>query len=235
MDQPAGMTGLLYALSGYLLLQVVLNLIIMRLLRRPGRDPRRALSATFWSGVINACYFGGCGWLLLRSGTVPAAPKVWPLAQAIGLGVFCGLALWYIAVLARKLGLELFGRGRLIAAEDAILAVPPSRWYVAAGIGNLALVQPFGRELFFRGAMLPLLASGFGWPMALTAVLVVELLLKLNVVWVFAVIANSLILGGLYFITGNVAACIGGAAIAGLIHALALNRVSRIRHGDERA
>lgn len=235
MDQPAGMPGLLYALSGYLLLQVMLNLIILRMLRRSGRDPRKALTATFWSGVINACYLGACGWALWRSGVDSVARPEWPLAQCIGLGVAAGIGLWWVCAWARKLGLGLFGKARLIAAEDAILRVPPARWYVGTGILNLSLVQPFGRELFFRGAMLPLLAAGFGWPIALAAVLLVELLLKLNVVWVFAVIANTLILSGLYYITGSVITCISAAVIAGFIHALALNRVTMHRRSGGEA
>lgn len=228
MDHPPGVDALLYALSGYLLLQVALNLVLIRVLRARGSDPRDALAATFWSGVFNACYLGVAGVFLLTSVT-PPRENAWPLYYGVPAGLFAGVVLWYILVLARKLGIEIFGKGRLIAAEDAILAVPPRPWYVGAGLANLALLQPFGRELFFRAAMLPLLAAGYGWPMAFGAVLLVELLLKLNVVWVFAVTANSLILGGLYYLTGSVACCITTAAVAGLVHGLALNRVAGAR------
>lgn len=231
MPQSAGITGLTYALSGYLLLQVALNLLLARLLTRLGRNPRHALTATFWSGVVNAVYLGGCGVALY--GLAEPTPHIRiPLYFTIPGGLLLGVALWYITVLARKLGLELFGRGRLIAAEDAILALPPRPAYVWFGLANLALLQPVGRELFFRAAMLPLLAAGYGWPIAVVAVLVVELLLKLNVVWVFAVCAHSLLLSGLYYATGSVAACIATAATAGLIHGLALNRAGHFRHGE---
>ncbi len=232
MDQSAGITGLLYAISGYLLLQVALNMVLVRMLRARGSDPRLALVATFWSGVINACYLGACGYLLLGS-VDRGAQETWPLYYTLPAGLATGVVLWYVAVLARKLGIELFGKGKLIAAEDAILAVPPRPAYVWYGLGNLALLQPFGRELFFRGAMLPLVAAGYGWPLAVGAVLLVELLLKLNVVWVFAVTAQSLILGGLYYATGSVAACILAAAIAGLVHGLALNRISQIKRSGQ--
>jgi len=231
MDQPAGITGLLYALSGYLLLQVALNLVLVRMVRARGGDPRLALTATFWSGAVNAVYLGTCG-VLLDLAVEPAPRTAWPIYYAVPAGLAVGVVLWYFAVLARKLGLELFGKGRLIAAEDAILAVPPRPAYVWFGLGNLALLQPFGRELFFRGAMLPLVAAGYGWPLAFGAVLLVELLLKLNVVWVFAVTVQSLVLGGLYYMTGSVSACILAAGIAGLIHGLALSRVSQIKRSE---
>lgn len=225
MEHPYPLLPLLYVLAGYLLLQILLNLLIALLLRRVGRRAVHALLATFWSGVINALYFIVAAVLLHVWEAVPnrdPPPGVGWYALA---GLPLGAGLWYLTTLARKLGRALFGRGELIAAEDAILRVPPHPRYLAWGVLNLTLIQPAGRELFLRGAFLPAVVLTFGWGGAVAATLVVELLLRLNVVWALQTLTYALVMCGLFYMTGGALTGLVAAAVSGLIHGMMLAHI----------
>ena len=225
--QPIPLQPSLLALAGYLVLQVLINLVLSAVLRRRGMKPGELLVSTFWASVANAVYFLVAAILLHINGYAPNRdePRSDYLLLAL-LGIPLGPLLWYLAVMGRKLGNALFGRSGLVAAEDAILSVPPQPRYIGWGVINLAVIQPLGRETFFRGALLPTIGISFGWPMAITATLVIELLLRLNISWFFQVAVYVLCVSGLYIVTGTALTGLVAASVAGLLQAVVLLRVA---------
>ena len=170
---------------------------------------------------------------------VPNSPPKHNYGWLALAGIPGGLVVWYFITLGRKLGIELFGRSELIPAEDAALHVaaqpgtPLSPRYVGWGVVNLAILQPLGRELFMRGALLPAVALEFGWLWAVAAAVLIELLLKLNVVWVFQTLAYSLLMCAMFYLTGSALTGLVAAAVSGLIHGLALIYISGRRRAAE--
>lgn len=229
---PIGPTA--YALAGYLALQLLLNVIIRLSLRRKGALAVQALTATFWSSIINALYFLVAAVMLHIYGYAPnrSEPNHNYLLLAL-VGIPLGPVLWYLTTLGRKAGLSLFGRGGLIAAEDAILSVPPEPRYIGWGVINLAVIQPTGRELFMRGALLPTVLQTTGWPLAIAASLVVELLLKLNVAWALQTISYTLAMCLLYYATGTALSGLVAASISGAIQSAVLIRIGLRQASEE--
>jgi len=227
MTGPFDLMPLLYALAGYLALQVMLNLGLGLWLNRRGRRPVLMLQATFWSSVVNGLYFTVAAVLLhiyqlVPNRGLPPATGWWALG-----GLPLGVLLWYLTAQARRLGLALFGKGELIASEDAVLTFPPSPRYLGWGVANLTVIQPLGRELFMRGAFLPAVIATFGWGWALASLLVVELLLKLNVVWLLQTVLYTLFMCALFYFSGSALAGLIAAAVSGLLHAVALAYLGR--------
>ncbi len=221
---PIGPT--VYALAGYLVLQVLLNLIIRARLRRKGALAIHALTATFWSSVVNALYFMVAAIVLHIYGFAPNSENPDHNYLLLALtGIPLGPFLWYFTTMGRKAGQSIFGRGGLIAAEEAILSVPPEARYIGWGVMNLAVIQPLGRELFMRGALLPTLLLGTTWPLAFAATLVVELLLRLNVTWALQTMVYTLALCGMYYATGTALTGLVAASISGVIQAAVLIRI----------
>jgi hypothetical protein len=220
---------MLIALGGYLALQLLLNLILAWYLARRGRTASHMLAGTFWAGVINAVYFTTTAVLLHVWSLAPNYPPHhnYPLLALLGLPL--GPLLWFIGTGGRKLGLALFGKGELIASEDAILRVPPAPRFIGWGIVNLAALQPLGRELFLRGAFFPSVIEHFGWAWAIAATLVIELLLRLNVVWLFQTLAYALFMSALYLLTHSALTGLVAAAVAGLVQASVLLRLGAAR------
>jgi hypothetical protein len=219
------LTPMLIALGAYLALQLLQNLILMLYLSRAKRTAKHMLAGTFWAGVVNALYFITAAVVLHITGYAPNYPphdNYWLLA---GLGLVLGPLLWYVCTLGRKLGLALFGKSELIAAEDAVLRAPPEVRYIGWGIINLWLLQPLGRELFLRGAFFPAVLTAFGWPWAIAATLVVELLLRLNIVWLFQTLIYALFMCALYLLTHCALSGFVAASVAGLIQAVVLLRL----------
>jgi len=215
---------LAYALLGYLVLQILLNIIGSYLLRRAENPPVAVVKHAFWGNVTGAIYLIIVAALLHIWQQAPNAerPPTSILAWGLG-GLPAGIVLWYILAKARSLGIRVFGPSQLIAAEDAILQVLPDARYFGWGIINLAVIQPLGRELFMRGVLLPVVAFNMGWGWAVGITLVIELLLRMNVVWVFVNTAYALIMCGLFYLSGNALCGLVAASIAGLIHAIALS------------
>jgi len=227
MGDPLPLMPLLYVLLGYLVLQIVLNLGLGLWLRMRKAPVVTVLKSTFWSGVINAVYFVAVAAVLHQRGLAPNAPSI-PLDLWLWavVGVILGPLLWYLTTRARYLGLLLFGRGELVAAEDAVLRVPPSPTYLTLGIVNVALIQPLGREVFMRGAFFPTVALTFGWWWALVATLIIELLLRLNIVWLFQTVVYTLVMCTLFYLSGNALCGLVAASTAGLIHGVALAHIT---------
>jgi hypothetical protein len=213
---------MLIALAGYLVLQLVLNLLSALYLRGKEPEARNVLKATFWAGVVNALYFTTAAVLLHILRAAPNRPPHHNYGLLALLGVPIGPVLWYATAWGRKIGLALFGRGELVAGEDAVLRVPPSDRYIGWGIVNLAVLQPLGRELFLRGAFLPTVALTFGWGWAVAATLIVELLLRMNIVWVFQTLIYALIMCGLFISTGTALTGLVAAGVSGAIQGLVL-------------
>jgi membrane protease YdiL (CAAX protease family) len=201
---------------------VLLNLGLRFWLVRTKKQAIHALTATFWSGVFNALYFIVVSVLLHVWKLAPDKHPEYSFGLLALIGIPAGVLLWYLSTLARKAGLELFGRGDIVAAEDAILRVPPDMRYLTWGVLNLALIQPLGRELFMRGVFLPVLLSQYGlWP-ALGITLVVEFFLRMNIVWLFQTALYSLAMGLMYYYSGSALSGLVAACIAGLLHGSAL-------------
>ena len=232
MSPPVPLAPYIYILGVYLALQVVLNLFLRYVIRQ--HDENRAVAmllGTFWAGVVNAVFFIIAAVMLHVIGAAPNVASipgnVWLLALS---GIPAGVALWYISVQARKLGIALFGGGELIAGEDAILRIPPHPRYITAGMLNLGVLQPLGREFFMRGALLPAVAAVVaqnsteiaGWLWAILVVLVLELLLRMNVVWMFQTLAYALIMCGLFILTGCALTGLVAAMVNGMLHGMAL-------------
>jgi hypothetical protein len=218
----------------YLLLQIGMNLLILRRLRTSPNKARTAILGSFWASFANGIFFVMLS-VLLRTlgGLVTSEP---PSGSVIGLhallGLALGLPLWYLLTLTRKFGHALFGRGEVVFADEVVLRHPPSPRLAGFGIANLLIVQPFGRELFFRGLMLPVLAEAVGWGWALTGIAVFELLMRLNVAWLYQNLAYTLVMGGLFYLTGDAVAGLGAAVVSGFVQALVLLRL-HLRARDE--
>lgn len=224
-DGTAPLTPMLLALGAYLALQVLLNLVLMLYLARGRRTPQFILAGTFWAGLVNALFFITAAVLLHIWGHAPnyAPHQNYGLLALLGLPL--GPAVWYVTTLGRKLGLALFGKGELIAAEDAVLRAPPAEHFIGWGVINLWLLQPCGRELFLRGSFFPAVIENFGWVWAVAATLVIELLLRLNIVWVFQTLAYALCMCALYLATHSALTGLVAASVAGLIQAVVLLRL----------
>jgi uncharacterized membrane protein len=231
MGQAYPLAPYIYALAGYLVLQVALNIILRIHIKRSANRARAMLVSTFWAGALNAVYFiAAAVWLHAidaapNASVIPA--NLWAYAL---IGIPTGALVWYISVMARKLGLAIFGGGELIASEDAILRVPPSPRYIAFGMVNIALLQPISRELFLRGAFFPAVSMTIaqdtsplaGWLWGIACTMVIELLLRLNIVWIFQTLAYALVMCVTYLMTGNALAGTVAAVVAGLLHGVAL-------------
>lgn len=228
MGQTLPLIPLLAFLGGYFVLQIGLNLIAGLILCRATNRALTALRLTFTSTIINALYFITAAVLLHVYGWAPNNPPKANYGWLALIGLPLGLLLWYAAAWGRKLGLSLFGRSELIPAEDAALHIaarpgsPLNPRFIGWGVVNLVVLQPLGRELFLRGAFLPAVAEQLDWVWAVAATLLVELLLRLNVVWLFQTLAYSLVVCAAFILTGSALSGLIAAAVSGLIHALAL-------------
>lgn len=228
-DRALPLTPLLIVLGAYLALQIALNTILALVLARRGRSAVQILSGTFWASVINAVFYITAAVLMHLWRFTPRYPPHTNYGLLALLGIPLGPVLWWAVTLGRKLGLALFGRGDLIASEDAILRVPPAPRYIGWGIMNLFALQPLARELFLRGVFLPSVFEHFGWLWAVAATLVIELLLRLNIVWLFQTLIYALILCGLFIATHSALTGLVAASIAGLIQAAVLLRLGAAR------
>jgi hypothetical protein len=242
------LAAVLSALGAYLLLQVVLNYLNLRAVLRVPRErrPLALVVAAFWSGIANAAYFAVAAIVLRVQGYV-AAPFVSPesggLWAHLGLGLVLGPLLWYWTTLARGAGRRLFGAGEIAGAEEAILRSPPGMHYVVLGVLNLFLFQPLGRELFIRGVLLAVVqrelalrhSPSDGWPLAIALMLLVDVLLRLNVVWLFATLTHGLIMAALYYYTGDALAGLLASMIAGLIQAVVQLRLTIMKFKQREA
>lgn len=217
---PSAPLAVLYVLAGYFALQLALNLSVRSLAQRSANRPLTALKGSFWSSYINALYFIVAAILLHYYNIAPnrgLGPHT--LWWALG-GVPLGVVLWYLSAKARGLGVQLFGPSNLVSGEDAILRFPPAPQYLIWGVANQALVQPLGRELFMRGAFLPIAIDHFGWGWAVGATLLVELVPRLNVVWLPLTLLYSLSMCLLFYVTGGALCGLITAAVCGLIHSV---------------
>lgn len=219
----------------YLLLQIGLNLLILRRLRGSENKARTAITGAFWASFVNSLYFFAAAVLLRTAGGVSttAPPEDQTLLWHFALGLGLGLPLWLLLTWMRKFGQALYGRGEVVFAEEAILRHPPSPRYAGFGIANLALTAPLGREIFFRGLMLPVLAQAVGWAWAIAGIAVFEVLMRLNVSWLYQNLAYTLVMCGLFYLTGDATCGLGAAMVAGLAQALVLLRLA-IRAQRER-
>jgi isoprenylcysteine carboxyl methyltransferase (ICMT) family protein YpbQ len=230
IQEQLDLAPLAYALAGYFILQVLL-LVLLAAWRRRQRTPAAMLTGAFWGGVISALYFIIASVMMHIWGMAPNRESPgqnmlwWGLA-----GVPLGILLWYLQALGRRWGIMLFGASQLAAAEDVILQALPHPRYFGWGIINLAVIQPLGRELFMRAVLLPVVAMNLGWGWGIGATLIVELLLKLNVVWAIATLFYTGMMCALFYLSGNALCGLVAASVAGLIHALAL-----AQHGLRRA
>jgi hypothetical protein len=215
-------------LLGYLLLQTLMNFFILRLLRASRNKARTAILGSFWASFANGVYFALLAVLLRVLGGVETARP--PEDAALGLhalwGFALGLPLWYLLTMARKFGHALFGRGEVVFAEEVVLRHPPSRRMAGWAVANLMLAQPIGRELFFRGLMLPVLIEAVGWAWALTGIAVFELLMRLNIAWLYQNLAYTLVMGGLFYLTGDAVCGLCAAVLSGFAQSLVLLRLA---------
>lgn len=212
----------------YLLLQIGMNLLILRRLHASENKARTAITGAFWASFANGLYFLAAAVLLRSAGGVesgPPTPERTLLWQFL-LGLALGFPLWLLLTWTRKFGQALYGRGDVVFAEEAILRHPPSPRYAGLGIANLAITAPLGRELFFRGLMLPVLAESVGWAWAVTGIAVFELLMRLNVAWLYQNLSYTLLMCGLFYLSGNAACGLGAAMLSGLLQALVLLKLA---------
>jgi hypothetical protein len=234
---PAETSALGYALVGYLVLQVALNTFNTWLVRRSSTRLATILKAAFWSGVANALYFLTLAVVLRATHLVETREPPAGLWLHALLGVPVGVVLWFVLTIARKAGRELFGRGELALAEEAMLTAAPNPRYLSWSLINLITLQPLGRELFLRGLFLPVAVRHFGWGWAIGATLLIELLLRLNVAWVFQTVVYSLSMVGLFYLTGSAMLGLTAAMTAGAIQGAVLlkQRVRRIEAAVQEA
>ena len=215
------LSPLVYTLAGYLVLQIVLNLINAAYVKRL-QSPVAFIKASFWSSVVNSVYFLAVAVVLhvldLAPNTAGPPPNMlwWALA-----GLPLGVLLWWLIALGRRAGMLLFGASTLVASEDAVLRFPPGPQYLTWGMANLSLIAPLGRELFMRGVFLPVVVFNLGWGWGIGATLVIEFLLRLNVVWAPATAVYGLFMCGLFYLSGNALCGLVAASVAGFIHGLA--------------
>jgi hypothetical protein len=213
---------LLYVLAGYFVLQIVLNLGVRAAAQRSANRALTALKGSFWASMVNALYFIVAAILLHVYNVAPnRGLGPYTLWWALG-GVPLGVGLWYLSAKARGLGIRFFGTSNLVAGEDAILRFPPAPQYLTWGVANQALVQPLGRELFLRGAFLPIAIDHFGWGWAVAATVLVELVPRLNVVWLPWTLLYSLSMCLLFYLSGGALCGLITASVCGLIHSVVI-------------
>jgi hypothetical protein len=218
---------LVYAIAGYFVVQAVMSLMIRLALRRRGTRAILAVTGAFWASVVGALYLVVISavlhiWNLAPNATRPPANMLWWGLAGVPLGV----VLWYLLVAARRFGIAVFGVSQLVAAEDAILNLLPHPRYLGWGLINLAVLQPLGRELFMRAVFLPSVALNLGWGWAVGSTLVIELWMRMNVVWLFANLLYVLAMCGLFYLSGNALCGLVAASVAGLLHGIALAYIS---------
>jgi hypothetical protein len=219
---PHPLQALVYVLLGYLALQILLNVLVRTAAQRSSTRALTALKGSFWAGVVNAIFFIAASVWLHQSGIAPNRgpdenTKWWALA-----GLPAGIALWFFSAKARGLGIRLFGSSNIISGDDAILHMPPSPAYINWGIANQTFIQPLGRELFLRGAFLPLAVLHLGWGLAIPATLLVELAPRLNVVWLPLTLLHGLSMITLFWLSGGALTGLIASAVSGCMHSFAL-------------
>jgi membrane protease YdiL (CAAX protease family) len=87
---------------------------------------------------------------------------------------------------------------------------------------NLSVIQPLAHELFLRGLLLAAVVRHMGWGWGIAATLIVEMLLRLNIAWVFQTLLYAGAMLGLYYATGNALCGLTAAMTAGTIQAAVL-------------
>jgi hypothetical protein len=228
--QNVELTAVAWALVGYVGLQVALNLLSMYRVPRAANQSSAVLINAFQANVLNALYFLGLAVALRLAGLIETReppPNLWLHAL---LGVPLGIPLWYVLTYARKVGQALLGRGDLALAEEAIIRHAPTPRLRSWGLMNLIVIQPFGHELFMRGLLLPVVVRHLGWGWGIGATLIVELLLRLNIVWVFQTAAYALAMVGLFYLSGSAMLGLTAAMMAGTLQAAVMLRRARIVH-----
>jgi hypothetical protein len=213
--------ALLAVLGGYFALQIVQNIIIRALAVRSPQRIRTVIKGSFWASVVNAVYFIVVAILLhiwnLAPNDKPSHMAFWAL-----MGLPCGAALWWLSAQARALGIRWFGYSNIVAGEDAVLRHPPDPQYIGWGITNQSIIQPLGRELFLRGAFLPMVVASYGWAWGIAATLIVEIAPRLNVVWLPLTLTYSLFMCGLYYSSDSALCGLVAAAVSGMLHSCSL-------------
>lgn len=231
---PHPLQALAYLLLGYFALQIVLNVIVRAAAQRSPQRAQAALAGSFWAGVVNSLYFVAASVWLHQAGIAPnrgpdKSTVWWALA-----GIPAGVALWYGSAKARGLGIRLFGSSNIVSGEDAILHFPPSPAYVNWGIANLTFIQPIGREVFLRGAFLPVAVGELGWGWGLAATLLAELAPRLNVVWLPLTLLYSAAMCLLFYLSGSALCGLVAACVSGCIHSIVLAYIT-VRGEDRRS
>jgi hypothetical protein len=224
MSRQVELTALAWSLVGYIALQVALNFISMlRIIRaEQQRRPLMLLLNAFQANVLNALYFLAVAVGLRVAGVVETRePPSYLWAHALG-GVPVGIALWYALTWARKLGRAVFGRGDLALAEEAVVRHAPSPRLQSWGLMNLIVIQPLARELFMRGLLLAVVVRHLGWGWGVASTLIVELLLRLNIVWVYQTLLYALAMCGVFWWSGSAMLGLTAAMTAGAIQAAVL-------------
>jgi hypothetical protein len=216
------LSAIAWALVGYVALQIGLNMLSVYRVSRAQHRALLTLVNAFQANVLNALYFLGIAvaFHLLGIANEATPPARMGLHALLGLPV--GIALWFALTLARKLGQKLFGRGDLALAEEAIIRHAPTPRLQGWGVMNLVVIQPLGRELFLRGLLLPAVVEHKGWAWGIAATLIVELLLRLNIVWLLQTLLYAGVMLGLYYLTGNALCGLTAAMTAGAIQAAVL-------------
>jgi hypothetical protein len=231
MNGTGALPSLAWVLSGYIALQILLNVANYFLISRARHRMIALLKCAFWSTVVNALYFLTCAVLMRIYGLVTVGDPGGPLALQALAGVPAGVVLWYLSTQGRKAGRELFGRSELSLAEESILRAPPGLRYISWGVLNLAILQPLGRELFLRGTFLAVVVRELGWGWGIGGTLLIELLLRLEIGWVFFTLLYAGVQLGLFAMTGNALCGLVAAMVAGLLQSAALLRTGVMRKG----
>ncbi|MDQ3022925.1 MAG: hypothetical protein M3R04_00870 [bacterium] len=216
------LTAIAWSLVGYVGLQVLLNVLSMLRHSRAKNKPLNILVSAFQANVLNALYFIALAIGLRISGLIETREPPAGLWLHALIGVPLGFPLWYLLTQARKLGLALFGRSDLALAEEAIVRHAPTPRLQSWGVMNLIVIQPLGHELFMRGLFLPVVVRHMGWGWGIAATLLVELLLRLNIVWVYQTLVYALAMLGLFYYSGAALVGLTAAMTAGAIQAAVL-------------
>jgi hypothetical protein len=79
-----------------------------------------------------------------------------------------------------------------------------------------------------RGMLLPAVVRHMGWGWGIAATLIVEMLLRLNIAWVFQTLLYALVMCALYYLTGAALCGLTAAMTVGVIQAAVLLRRSLV-------
>ncbi len=210
---------LAWSLGVYFVLQLLLNLRLRGIAQDLPDRRDRLLRVAFSNGVVNSLFFILLSTWLILSGSVPRPVLPQPLWAWLLGSLPAGLLLWALHIRMLGIGRRLFGRSNFVQPAEFLLRNPADLAQLNRAALQVSLLEPMGRELFFRACFLALMVTVYGPLPAVLATAIVELLLRLNPSWALSVLIGSLLLSAISISGGGPLTTLCVALVAGFLQA----------------